>query len=537
MAIMYPSSIDDYNATESEKKFFNILKEFLPDSYRVFYSIRWFSEKDGIRKDSECDFLILDPTLGYISVEVKGGLGIEKDGDQWKLILEDNEYRKLDRSPYLQAEESMRYFKEYYEEQYGFFYKGVYGFAVAFPNYNINHNLGIGTPKILTLDYRDMSNLEHRIREIFNYWKGANHNFIAFSKDQQKKFVNLIHKRVSLSAAAGALIEYRHKQLNQINRVQDNYIYFLSNFNQVYITGGAGTGKTWIGIKKAKLDAENGKRVLFLCSSFHLMKWVKAYFLETPNADCLTFKELIMRNIRPEDYDKIKGHKELTGVENYIEKAKNLKKYDSIIVDEGQDFTAEWAYCTRFFLEDQVESDLYVFFDEYQNIFNRDFENRFDIKIPPFTLIENLRNTSNIYNFATEETGLGRDVIPNTIEGAYPESIGLKNRQSARNKLESIMNTLIHKEGVSNKNITVLSDLPIGESILLGHNTLGNWEFNQHGDPVMSNEIRFRTIDEFKGLESDVIIYLNHKEKTEEKLYVAYTRARFYLYEIKLKNK
>ena len=54
-----------------------------------------------------------------------------------------------------------------------------------------------------------------------------------------------------------------------------------------------------------------------------------------------------------------------------------------------------------------------------------------------------------------------------------------------------------------------------------------------------SDMIAFRTVQGFKGLESDVIIYINHTYKNEPKtesvratLYTAQTRARFYLYAI-----
>ena len=52
-----------------------------------------------------------------------------------------------------------------------------------------------------------------------------------------------------------------------------------------------------------------------------------------------------------------------------------------------------------------------------------------------------------------------------------------------------------------------------------------------------TDSIAFRTIQGFKGLESDIIIYINHTYKNEPKtdsvratLYTAQTRARFYLY-------
>lgn len=46
-----------------------------------------------------------------------------------------------------------------------------------------------------------------------------------------------------MAAAAGALVKFKEKQLDEVNRAQDNYIYFLSNIRQFYVRGGAGTGK------------------------------------------------------------------------------------------------------------------------------------------------------------------------------------------------------------------------------------------------------------------------------------------------------
>ncbi|MCR3907038.1 MAG: hypothetical protein NUK62_08460, partial [Tenericutes bacterium] len=288
----------------------------------------------------------------------------------------------------------------------------------------------------------------------------------------------------------------------------------------------------WIAIKKAKNESRSGKNVLLLCSSNYLAKFIRNQIFNFDNIDSMTFRGLIKKSINESEFNLIKYNDELSGVSDYIENNSTLTKYDSIIIDEGQDFTTEWAYCTKYFLKDLKRSTLYIFYDEYQNIFKRNFENEFDIPYPPFTLVENLRNTSSIYRWAVEETGLGKEVQPNTIEGSNPDRFVLKNKQSSRNKLERILKELVNKEGVSNKNITVVSNTEINESILSGDEPLGNWEFNHSGEPIMSNEIRYRTIDEFKGLESDVVVCLNHGEESKEKLYVAYTRARFYLYEM-----
>jgi hypothetical protein len=539
MAIMYPSNIEDYNYTQSEKNFYEILRDGLSDEFNVFYSITWYTEKDGVRENSECDFLVFNPKYGYITIEVKGGVGIEKVKNEWRIFDSYKDgYRVLRRSPFRQAEESMYYFKEYYEKQFGSFYRGTYGFAVAFPFYKIKDNLGTYAPKKLIIDSADkLDNIEDKIIDIYNYWRGKYHNFLPFSAEQQVKFISLINKRISLSAAAGCLIELRERQLNELNRIQDNYIVLLSQYKQVFIVGGAGTGKTWIAIKKAIKDYEEGKKVLFICSSDLLAQYVRRKF-DKYNIQCESFENQMKKIIGYNTDNSLKeGSVELIGIEKCLEKYIDNWKYDSVIVDEAQDFSAEWAQCVRHLLKKQNESDLYVFYDSNQNIYKRDFDNEFMINNPPFILNENIRNTSGIYKWTVKKTGLGKNVKPNTIEGVNPERIKISERKSAVITLETILNDLVLKENVKTKSMAVLSDVDIDKSILNGKREFGQFKFVTDGLNVQDNEIIFKTVYDYKGLEADVIVYINHlctKNSDNMLDYVAYTRARIYLYVIEL---
>ena len=174
----------------------------------------------------------------------------------------------------------------------------------------------------------------------------------------------------------------------------DNYIYFLSNIRQFYIRGGAGTGKTWIALKMANSEANEGGHVLLTCKSGSLSKTLQSMAEE--NVDVLSLEE-----VRTWD---IKG------------------SYDAIFVDEAQDFTEEDAFNLKLYLKDEKESRLGVFYDDIQKIRKESFGDAFMIETPPFLLHENIRNTANIYNYAMKETDLGQDVITNPVEGPTPKS-------------------------------------------------------------------------------------------------------------------
>lgn len=544
MATMHPSDIENYKYTQSEKKFYDALKEQLPEKYHVFYSVKWMYTVNGVRANSECDFLIYSPDFGYLTIEVKGGIRIEVNNGQWTLYehddLNDGEVRPrlIKRSPFMQSEESMRYFYEYFKQEFDMTFPGVYGFAVAFPFYNIGHDVCCEGPDDVVIDYKDIKNLANKINSIFHYWKGRRAIRVPFSAEQQRRFINMVHKRVALSAAAGALLPIKEREFKKINIVQDAFIDLLHNYKQAFVIGGAGTGKTWIGIKKAIRSAQMNKKTLFICCSKELKDVIQKEVTDY-NIDCHTVDSLMksiigyerFKQMRPENLSLRLYFDILSGMDE-------LEKYDTIVVDEAQDFNEDWALSIRLLLRDERESTLYVFFDKDQNVFMRDFFDGFLIDNPPFILRYNLRNTGNIYAWTTDRTNLGKETVPNPLLGVEPDYQECRTPAQARKQLNLIVNRLIQKEHVPNKSIVILSDREKEQSILNGIDEVGAYKLVYKSfDDVKENEINFRTAEQFKGLEADIVICLRHTyvnmpedEYQKRSQYVAYTRARYYLY-------
>lgn len=530
MAMMHPANLLEGTHVHSEEKFYYALKEQLNDKYHVFYSVRWYTLVNGVREDSECDFLIFNPDYGFLCIEVKGGNGISIKDGEWELS---DSYggRILEKSPYEQAEQSMRFFKKYFEDEMETQFTGIYGSAVAFPNYTINAPLTTDSPLERTIDLNDMKNLQKRIVEIFQYFRGHRRGTTAFlAPENQKKFINLINRRIALSIAAGALIEDRNRELKEINNVQDAIIDLLSHYSRAFLVGGAGTGKTWIGIKKIKRCLQEGLKPLYLCYNKALAEKVRK-ILEY-KVDCYNFDAFMYRLLqsKAEEAQERSGCKEYSALLDTVQ----YDKYDLIIVDEGQDFTEDWAYCINLFLNE--DGALYVMFDESQNIFQRNFAQKFFIDNPPFVLRYNIRNTANIYEFAKEQSGLGLDTLSNQIEGVTPEIKCFNRKERLVAYIDSIIHKLVDKEGVSTDKIVILSDRRKENSVLSDVDMVGGFPIDElYSDS--GDVIPFRTIQGFKGLESDIVIFIRHTYKNEAKterirtlLYTALTRARFFLY-------
>ena len=174
-----------------------------------------------------------------------------------------------------------------------------------------------------------------------------------------------------------------------------------------------------------------------------------------------------------------------------------------------------------------------------------DFENAFAIDAPPYVLRYNIRNTGSIYQCAVERTNLGHDTVANNIIGVHPEIHNYTKPSQAVKALSLIVNRLVQKEYVPSESIVIVSDTPYENSILAGETRIGayNLVFKHYKD-VCEDEICFKTVEEFKGLESNVVIYLTHEFANlpsstidNRKEYVAITRARYYLYVLNTKCK
>ncbi|OUQ41926.1 hypothetical protein B5E65_10455 [Gemmiger sp. An120] len=535
MAIMHPSDITRRKHVKSEESFFNACRDQLSDKYHVFFSVRWYSEEDGKRIDSECDFLIFNPDYGFLCVECKGGNGIYVDDNDTWFLEEYGGDRKLRCSPYKQAEESMRFFKRYYEDELEIAYPGIYGNAVAFPKFAVSIPITVESPLALTIDIKDMGNLQPKIVEIFRYFNTKRGGHASFmSPDAQKKFIGLINKRVALSIAAGALIEDKERELAEINQTQDVVIDLLMHYPRAFIIGGAGTGKTWIGIKKIKRCVLIGKCALYLCYNATLAARVKEH-IGIDGADVYSIDKFAQKILGAayKTAPVVNGCKEYA---NLLEQLPTLPQYDLIIVDEAQDFTEDWAYCANLLMKEN--GSLYVFYDESQNVFSRHFGDKFFIDSEPFVLRYNIRNTSNIYQYTLERTALGTDTLVNQIEGVQPDVRKLTRKQAVISFVDSVVNKLINKEGVSSEKIVILSNLGLDHSVLNGVSYVGGYPLTSLSKKIPGG-IVFATVEDFKGLESDIVIFINHTYKGEAKSediraiqYTALTRARFYLYVI-----
>ena len=76
--------------------------------------------------------------------------------------------------------------------------------------------------------------------------------------------------------------------------------------------------------------------------------------------------------------------------------SRSVKKYDAIIVDEGQDFRDIWWVLIEAALKDQEKGILYIFADDNQALLPQ--RAKYPVEVAPFSLSKNCRNSGKIYD-------------------------------------------------------------------------------------------------------------------------------------------
>jgi len=538
MAAFIPETLDYSIHTASEKTFFNCLKEqlFDDDNYTVFFSVPWVTRDGKNNLRGEADFIICNRKYGFLVVEVKGGFGLTVSNRQFYIEEINGDKRLLKVLPSKQAASNMQYFIKTAEKALNKKLTCVAGYCVAFPNFHIQEDLGTDCPEVLTISINDMSKLKEKIESIFEYWKSKSYNF---TNKEHNELVNMLNKEKAFKFSFKSQIQANDKKLNEINRVQNHLLDFIKHKKKAAITGGAGTGKTWIAIKKAISEVQKNKKVLYVCFNRSLAEFLKYKFLnEAPEIDIKTFHGLCEEIIGCEPFKEFYGDPELKGIFDKISKVENIDKYDSIIVDEGQDFTDEWGMVLESLLNDVEQSIFYIFYDEEQDIFGRNslknyFADSGYISPMSYQLTENIRNTKQICEWCKKNTGFGNSMNANLVSGVEPTVFEYTDAKNIRKEVGKILYDLTENHGVDPEQIVVLSDRSLPKSVFSDDQSAGNYKITKD-EATDKQEVKFKTIQSFKGLESDVVIYLQHSHERMKLNYVGYTRAKYILYVLKL---
>jgi len=335
-------------------------------------------------------------------------------------------------------------------------------------------------------------------------------------------------------------LRQQEEELVALTNEQQQAFKMIQSNRKLLVSGGAGTGKTLLAMEDARQQAKAGLKTLFLCFNKGLAEYIKVSlsdqkeivvnsfhgFVESCCADAgITFEP-------PADPKQLREffHEKspllLMEAGEYLE-----EKYEALIVDEGQDFLADWWDALDGVLTD--DAVFHCFHDANQALFQSDWQPPFaEPRFGPLTI--NCRNTAPIGNMARQLAAVEQEESYRSADGVAPEVIRYESDPDQRLVIAELLERWIGEGRLSPDRIVILSPFKRENSALAGEK-VGKWRLYDLNPDTGSESpgITFATIRAFKGLEADAIIIADLNGSSwamdAQSLYVAASRAKHLL--------
>lgn len=431
MAILIPEHLPD-TATGVERKVFAALQT-LPDDVWVYY--------EPVVRRRYPDFIVIVPSLGVIVIEVKGyPLPWVKDVGWHEIVYMQAAREQRQAHPSRQAREYMnRFMSECDEHPDGADLKanGRLSFAVC----HLSLMMGMKRDDLRqspwaqffpsdTVLCRDEFDQEFSNADaIISCMRRAINPDIPIKPLTGRKIEvirTVLHdigtipskntKKPSDARNESPLPSGSdNRSVASIDRDQEAFARSVGGGHRI-IYGVPGSGKTIILLYRAKMMAEAGRSVLFVCYNVPFSRYVEAELADYPNVNVQTFGQWARTQGAPVNFNDSEAYGQ--GLLDRIRVGGGeAGTYDCVLVDEGQDFFQSWFRSVVFALKEPANGDLMIAYDWSQNLYRSDLPvwSQLGINAVGRTkrLKENYRNTKQIvsaaHTFSVPETDYDDD--------------------------------------------------------------------------------------------------------------------------------
>ncbi|MEH7110428.1 3'-5' exonuclease [Bacillus sp. JJ1764] len=603
MAITIPETIRS-SATTGERLFFRTLKTYLPDDYIVYFE----PEIQGKRPD----FVIIGPDLGIVVLEVKDytkNTLFQINHDEWHIVTTSGDQAVI-KSPMKQARDNTFHLVDVLKKdknlvqldgKYKFQLKFPYGYGVVFTrmltkDFIKNGLYSVIEPHLcLTRDEIDPEKEEFceeiLMEKILNMFVVPFRLKEPLSMDDINAIRYHLFPEVRISAEFKAPVPYQDQLLLSLHDIktmdlhQENLAKQIGDKNRL-IRGVAGSGKTIILASRAKMLLKQNPdwKILILCYNISLANAIQQMIIQMLNEpeDLFDYdpatKSIQNQNIKVRNFHswlkndlKIKEY-QLPEMIEKIEKGETiLPTYDAVLIDEGQDFEADWLRLVSSLINEDTKSLLLVE-DRAQTIYKRNrsylqdtglsFQGRSKV------LTINYRNTSQIVKFAwdffREHSMFKNKVVNRDLEGEIiaPQSTKRKGPEPGILKASNffdeirIVSRQIKKLNEERKvpfdemlilyRVKKTHKYPIVDIIqrILKESSIPYYWITENDVSKRSfkkedGKVKISTIDSSKGLDFQAVFIVNvdsmpfpledDKEREVSLLYIGMTRAKQFL--------
>ena len=355
-------------------------------------------------KDHEVDFVVGIEGAGIVWLEVKGG-EVWHDGEGWRQIRGGREHTI---EPVRQAREACYALRDFVEKDPRWTQGRLrWDHVVVLPNTELPADFGLPEcPRWKVIDRNDLPTLVDKLRAVLLKQEldrplltrdGVDQLGVALSGRGLPQR-DVVARALANEDAADALTEHQAVILNAARLL-----------TRIEVRGGAGSGKTFLAMEQARRLAQRGERVALVCYSHGLASYLERVTATWPRrqqpAYVGEFHALGVQWGAPEGPDEALRNEQTvqfwehdlpSQMADLAAQLEPGQRFDSVVVDEAQDFADAWWDPLLGALRDPLEGGLYLFSDEGQRVFNR--HGSPPVPLVPLILDHNLRNTRQIAN-------------------------------------------------------------------------------------------------------------------------------------------
>jgi hypothetical protein len=541
--VKIPADILANPQRSAECKTFRRLESELEDPFVVFYSRPWHGmNQSGEEIDGECDFVVAHPELGILAIEVKGGQ-ISYDPLNRKWISRDRYGydHDLKKGPFDQAKTSKYHILEKLKKSKLWSSRRIQAtHGVIFPDTaDPGEDLGADMPEEM-ICYLDIFDRHFRdwILSRFHDLNEYGSRLYPLGDDGMNALEDLLARPFQLHVPMGHILAEDDQALEYLTQQQYYILKVIDKVTRASIAGGAGTGKTVLAMEEAIRNAEAGRKVLLTCYNRPLAEWMKRRAGTSDNLLVMNFHEFCRKMMKDAGIGQQFGPQEQIYRELYpaacIQALMKIPEYrfDTIIIDEGQDFLPLWLTALNTALTEKNGGKIRVYYDSNQRLYGNTEKILGDYHLITIPLSINIRNTQNIHETAQHYYS-GDPIDSYGPKGSAIEYIPAGSPSNMRRELENLVSHLIKDERVGPGDIAVLAESKHIISEMIPTGKLAGIQGITCEIPE-EDKIIVDTIRRFKGLESPVVILIITPEVVlnEELLYVAISRARTHLFMI-----
>jgi hypothetical protein len=562
------------NPNKTEQKLAALFVSALPQSYQVLANVELYPAEDSwddIR--GEADFVIFHPQAGVIVLEVKGGsLTFNKDLHRWEAIyLNGSQSKVVD--PFEQARlhaaaVSHTLIHSPMTRPYASQYHVSYAVWAPYMHWE-KDNLSAASEAIPDYTLLDKSDLQQPEAALMRVCRRFSQDSYRVSSDNSSHSETAALSEEAISAAVSTLertdkIKYPslhplHEDgyaIARLTRYQSEYIDSFFKTVELAIPGAAGTGKTVLAIEMAWRLAQHGSEVLLLCSNPFLVPWIEEKLIRKNLSmteqqvrehieihDITSLCEVVARKIGSSQTF-AQWKRTLTPAQFLHRSMSALRKsnalYDAIIIDEGQEITAELWSAIKELKRPGPRGRTYFFYDEAQ----RETSEKWTVPIASTRVMvplkDNVRNTQHIFDLMMKFYVGGDSPTCHGPLGSPPTYVETMNLGGRHEKvdaealaLESQLNELVEHKHIHPEDILIVTCRAQKQSRWFKTPSLGRHQLTWRSDGRTTGHVAVSTIRSAKGLERKCVILteldgldeIRDPVARQKKLYIAISRA------------